>query len=370
MTTGRPASKDEKTDSFSKVFRVQGIPLSCKREDVRQLVAQLLDIGTDVTIIQIRSLAVCINQKTKTATIGFRDTPQCLISGKSEWTFTIPSSWGEVENDIEDDDDFIPRVPQITIDTHFEGFTVLRSPKEHDHETEYGPRSMHLWLLTMISCIAITGLGGHAFGSFKQRGGPHMWLCDSLPHDLPGARIMLWGYDSKTLGSRSFQDLEALGSNLRLALQVLDRTNRSTCGNNSEAKPFTFVAHSLGGLVFKEAIIQMKQDRKHHGLLNSIHGALFFGVPSQGMDITTLIPMVRGQPNEALVHSLGKESQLLRNQRRNFPLAFDNPDSEIVYFYETVMSPTAVQVGFKYAAFLCVTLTGLSVVVNGRWPAI
>ncbi len=35
-----------------------------------------------------------------------------------------------------------------------------------------------------FSIIAISGLGGHAFGSFKERGGEYMWLQDCLPYDL------------------------------------------------------------------------------------------------------------------------------------------------------------------------------------------
>jgi hypothetical protein len=85
----------------------------------------------------------------------------------------------------------------------------------------------------------------------------------------------------------------------------------------------------------------MKNDKKHQGLLESIYGGLFFGVPSQGMEVASLVPMVTGQPNQALLHTLGKESQLLRNQSRDFPKAFDRKDSEIFCYYETEMSQTA-----------------------------
>lgn len=54
-----------------------------------------------------------------------------------------------------------------------------------------------------FSIVAISGWGGHVFGSFKERGGEHMWLRDALPHDLmlkngdrPIARVMIYGYDS------------------------------------------------------------------------------------------------------------------------------------------------------------------------------
>ena len=79
-------------------------------------------------------------------------------------------------------------------------------------------------------------------------------------------------------------------------------------------------------------------------IIDSTYGALFFGVPNQGMDIESLMPMVKDQPNLALVHSLGTESKVLRDQCRLFPVAFDYGDSEIICFYETTMSPTAERV--------------------------
>ena len=50
--------------------------------------------------------------------------------------------------------------------------------------------------------IAITGVGGHSFGSWQSHISTErpidrpMWLCDFLPQELPNARIMTYGYDS------------------------------------------------------------------------------------------------------------------------------------------------------------------------------
>jgi len=171
-----------------------------------------------------------------------------------------------------------------------------------------------------------------------------MWLRDSLPNDLPDARVILYGYDTQLHGSHTFQDLEALASTFRTDLGTL--VTRDSSNANPRAIPLIFVAHSLGGLLVKEAIIQMKEDKNYQVLLDSIYGALFFGVPSQGMEIASLIPMVEGQPNHALVFTLKGGSQILRNQCRKFPKAFDNHNSEIFCFYETKTSPTAVLVSF------------------------
>jgi hypothetical protein len=50
------------------------------------------------------------------------------------------------------------------------------------------------------SIVAVTGLAGHAYGSWKSRDNPWMWLRDFLPSDLHKlgykVRILTFGYDS------------------------------------------------------------------------------------------------------------------------------------------------------------------------------
>ena len=86
-----------------------------------------------------------------------------------------------------------------------------------------------------------------------------------------------------------------------------------------------------------------EEDQK---LLRAIYGAAFFGVPHGGMDISSLIPMVGDGPNRFLAESLSQvNSQILSMQRRSFRAALGNEgEQEIVCFYETKLSPTAVQV--------------------------
>jgi hypothetical protein len=47
--------------------------------------------------------------------------------------------------------------------------------------------------------ISVTGLAGHAFGSWKHCETQQMWLKDFLPHDVQNVRIMSYGYDSGLL---------------------------------------------------------------------------------------------------------------------------------------------------------------------------
>jgi hypothetical protein len=48
--------------------------------------------------------------------------------------------------------------------------------------------------------IAVTGLAGHAFSSWRSSETHQMWLKDFLPHDVENIRIMSYGYDSRLIG--------------------------------------------------------------------------------------------------------------------------------------------------------------------------
>ena len=78
-------------------------------------------------------------------------------------------------------------------------------------------------------------------------------------------------------------------------------------------------------------------------LVKATYGIVFFGVPHDGMDISSLIPMVRDGPNRFLIESISHvNSQILSIQQREFHAALgDQGDSEIFCFYETEKSPTA-----------------------------
>jgi len=79
--------------------------------------------------------------------------------------------------------------------------------------------------------------------------------------------------------------------------------------------------------------------------LHSTIQCLLFGVPTQGMDVSTLYPIVHNQHNAlTLLPYLANNSLWLKDQNRKFPEAFDFKDSNIICFYETKESPTATQV--------------------------
>ena len=95
-------------------------------------------------------------------------------------------------------------------------------------------------------------------------------------------------------------------------------------------------------------MIRMKDSDDLDDRLNfrSTYGALFFGVPSQGMDVGALAAMIGDLPQRytlnLLDHQLGY--RLKARQHDDFCKAFDYVDSKITHFFELKMSPTVNQV--------------------------
>ncbi|KAL1640436.1 hypothetical protein SLS58_006934 [Diplodia intermedia] len=165
------------TTHGQKIFRLRGIPEDIgDAKSVRHLVGSTLGLP-DVAGVKIRSVARSpYDNRKRIATLDFVELPPALSDEcRSEWEFELIKETSE-----DDDEDLSP-------DT--------------------------------LTCVALSGLNGHAFGSFKRKGGLFMWLRDGLSVDVPAARILVYGYDTKLVNSTSFQTLQDWGRSLFMGIQ-------------------------------------------------------------------------------------------------------------------------------------------------------
>jgi hypothetical protein len=72
----------------------------------------------------------------------------------------------------------------------------------------------------------------------------------------------------------------------------------------------------------------------------SCYAIIFFGVPNRGIEISSLVSMVKGQPNEQLVRDLGPDSRFLTHLHDMFYHRFTFDDSPIISIYEMKTTPT------------------------------
>jgi hypothetical protein len=191
--------------------------------------------------------------------------------------------------------------------------------------------------LTATSCIAISGLASHPFGSWQPKGSDKtfMWIRDALPKHLSGVRAVIYGYDTELKDSKSTQVIQDLATALIALLQAHGWDTPS-------AKPVVFLVHSLGGLLFREAIAQLDKssDQKDKSLLSLLRGAVFFGVPNLGMEHSHFRTVVDNNPNEALVDDISRNSNYLRRLNESFPRSSFESRLKCFWAYETSESPT------------------------------
>lgn len=238
-------SPADSSQASSIVYRVSGLPPDKSIEDVSHLLARALKISYTKSGLKITSLAVDHYQApSQVATVTFFTIPPALSgTGKdNQW----PIDLSEEDVDLHTGVDHA-----LVFDTHFHGLTPLNTPKATDEVTD---------------CLVVCGLGGHAFGSFKEKGGSYMWLRDSLPGHLPGLRILLYGYDSRLDGSDSNQNVSIIADSLARYIMELGRCKVSDSQAKNEhhlltwrkpvLRPLVIIAHSLGGLVAKQVMSQ------------------------------------------------------------------------------------------------------------------
>jgi hypothetical protein len=81
---------------------------------------------------------------------------------------------------------------------------------------------------------------------------------------------------------------------------------------------------------------QMQDQRT--SFLGLVHGAIFFGVPNQGMETAALEAAARDQPNRPLLVSLQRDSEYLTRQSRDFDAVIKYQDLDMIYFYESKLT--------------------------------
>ncbi|KAF3068713.1 Protein SERAC1 [Trichoderma lentiforme] len=302
----------------SKVYRLRGIPGHLDRLGVALLLSRFIADG-DQRDVSVASLALSCERwvitRTKTATLSFKKLPDIVSRDPNagEWPLQDPT-WA---------------APLLLDDTFF-GLSPLNDIPENEHR---------------FDCIVMSGLASHPMGSWQPHGNDKsfMWIRDALPHLVPNVKFILYGYDTKLAGSKSFQTVPDIALSLIHTLQ-----QGGWAG--TDPRKLIFFAHSLGGIVLKEAFRMLADSSVRDELiLNRTRGVIFFGVPSQGLDVSDLQVMLQDQPNkDALVKEISNESPFVRVLEEQFSGISHLQKIKLLWAYETETTPTVITVDGKY----------------------
>ena len=152
------------------------------------------------------------------------------------------------------------------------------------------------------------------------------WPSELLPKDFPNLRILTYGYDSHVSHfCRQATNQMNISQHGRTFLSRLVGA-RSEC----TTRPLIFVAHSLGGLLVKDALIESRKyedSRPQRSIFTACYGAMFFGTPHLGSGLASwgnlLSNVVEAlglgfSTYKGVLRSLSLDSEKLDNLARDF----------------------------------------------------
>ncbi|GAB1316537.1 Alpha/Beta hydrolase protein [Madurella fahalii] len=157
-------------------------------------------------------------------------------------------------------------------------------PPSPEWEQEHGKPTLDV--------VAVHGLNGDCIRSWTSEsptGTKTTWLNELLPYKLPNTRVMTFGYNASVLNNISIAGIREVA---RILLSQL-RDKREDDGDSR--RPIVFVAHSLGGIIIKQALRIANNERGSYGeIAESTRGIVFFGTPHRGADAAKWANMVAG----------------------------------------------------------------------------
>ncbi|KAH7146440.1 hypothetical protein EDB81DRAFT_584616, partial [Dactylonectria macrodidyma] len=150
-----------------------------------------------------------------------------------------------------------------------------------------------------------------------------------------------FGYKSTSYFSRSDSDVRDFASELLSALRA------SRKSQIEKQRPIIFVCHSLGGIVFKQAVVRAhEQDHFYASLLEKIQGVVFFATPHRGSDLAlwgsiasrvVQAATLGFTTNAKLSQDLKVNSEMLKSISDSF--AYRGGNFRVRSFYETEFMP-------------------------------
>ncbi|RPB06364.1 hypothetical protein P167DRAFT_514584, partial [Morchella conica CCBAS932] len=282
-------------------FRVRQIPLNYTLDSLIQLFLVKFPNERGITIDRKRSslFQCCYDPRIQTAIIHFSPRPPPPLDAlRFGTTYNL---------------DISSQYLDILIDKNFYGLTQLYTPSKNIE----------------LDVIAISGLNGHAYGSWageaNSDGRKKMWLRHFFERDRPECRTMIYGYNSR-LGEPGIHTLSDYSRGL---LEEIDKT-RKGC----EDRPVALIGHSFGGIIIADGIVRDKENRRGN-LFKMTKAIVFFATPHRGLLFDDIVEMVgEGSPRLDLVHTIE------RGQDAEHLLSFSSYAEEehfgVVSFQETM----------------------------------
>ncbi|KAF8247676.1 hypothetical protein K440DRAFT_600776, partial [Wilcoxina mikolae CBS 423.85] len=198
-----------------------------------------------------------------------------------------------------------------------------------------------------IEIVAIHGLGGNRLNTFTKD--DDIWLKDLLPENPRVAplnlKVSTFGYDASVAFGKSVSKIRDF------ALQLLNELERTRLDSQTTGIPIVLVAHSLGGIVAKAALIIAHEREEHYRDIKAcVKGIVFMGTPHVGSDLAAATKVLRdianfiavGTVRKDLLKVLEPKSQELQDIAEQF--VHRGSGLEVVSMYEQMLTRRVVVV--------------------------
>ncbi|KAK4445791.1 hypothetical protein QBC34DRAFT_412670 [Podospora aff. communis PSN243] len=188
--------------------------------------------------------------------------------------------------------------------------------------------------------VFIHGLGGTSHATWsKNRDADLFWPRVFLPQerDINSARILTFGYNAEVKGRSSSNVKSVLDFAKDLLYDLKYSKDENTEDLNIGSVPLVFVAHSMGGLIVKEAYMQGQFDPEYERIVKAVSAILFMSTPHRGTDLAETLNRILqvsfvSAPRQ-YIDDLVKNSSTV--QKINEQFRHLAPRLSIVSFYET-----------------------------------
>ena len=149
------------------------------------------------------------------------------------------------------------------------------------------------------------------------------WPRDLLPQVFPQARILTWGYNVQLKHMLTSTSKESIFQHAGVLLSDLALLRTSSA---DKQKKLIFIAHSLGGIVVKDALSRSRNETTWiDEILPATIGVIFLGTPHYGSkkaslakQVMKLVKMFYQDTDTKIIRALEEKSDLLERVTRGF----------------------------------------------------
>ncbi|KAI1620006.1 hypothetical protein EDD37DRAFT_569847, partial [Exophiala viscosa] len=239
--------------------------------------------------------------------------------------------------------------------THHRKLTLLTKTRPTLDAPDGGnstlPHGIKVWYdpgYADVDIVFIHGLTGDRERTWTHEAALQSWPQAILPNHLPSARILTFGYDAYIVRKGKAVTNQLMDHSLDL-LNALTLCRQSP---QASSRPLFFVAHSLGGLVCKDAILHSRNNADAHlrAVFDSTAAIAFLGTPHAGSDLASWARLsakalgVFKSTNTDLLSVLQASSEVLHRIQNDFvsmlrDLASKQRSLNITCFWESQPMP-------------------------------